>query len=165
VRLETKGETGNKAVRRKPCPTCPWRKDAEIGFFPPEAYRVSANTAYDGALSTFACHEQGTKAPATCAGFILANSANNIAVRLALSMDRLDLGRVGNPDEVELYESYRAMAIANGVAEDDPRIAGCRGDDEDGYEVMLRVRAAGAFEARNATDWLRHARDEDENDL
>lgn len=163
-RIESKGE-GDKVIRRKPCPSCPWRKDAPIGFFPPEAYRVSANTAYDSAMSTFSCHESGAKAPATCAGFLLANSENNIGVRIAVAMGKLDLDKVGNPDGVELYESYRAMAIANGVDEDDPRIAPCRADGEDGWTVAQRVRRTGAFQARTADDFVRLMTDEDEHDL
>ena len=51
---------GDTMVHRKsPCPTCPWRKDAEVGRFPADAYRHSARTAEDGAFNTFACHESG----------------------------------------------------------------------------------------------------------
>ena len=38
--------------RRKPCSTCPWRVDA-VGEFPAEAFRHSANTAYDMADKQF----------------------------------------------------------------------------------------------------------------
>lgn len=130
----------HRSARAKPCPSCPWRKDAEIGAFPAEAYRLSARTCYDAALSTFACHESGVDKPAVCAGFLLANSANNLGVRLGLSASRLDLDRIGNPDQVELYESYRDMAIANGVSEDDASIAPCRGDAESGWEVAERMQ-------------------------
>lgn len=164
TRLETSGKA-DKIVRRKPCPTCPWRKDAAIGAFPAEAFRISANTAYDGAMATFSCHESGAKAPATCAGFLLANSANNIGVRIALSMGRLDMEQVGNPDDVPLFESYRAMAIANGVCPDDPRIAACRGDDEEGYAVAERVRQAGAYVPRTATEHIERMLGDDDHDL
>jgi hypothetical protein len=108
--------------RRAPCPTCPWRKDA-TGVFPAEAFRLSAGTSYDMAQSAFACHQSGQKRPATCAGFLL-RAHHNLAVRLAHSA-----GRIG--DDVtdggcDLHEDYRAMAIANGVAPDDPVLKGCR---------------------------------------
>lgn len=113
--------------RNKPCPTCPWRIDA-TGIFPAEAFRISAPTAYDAAFNTFACHESGQKAPATCAGFLLRNSANNIGVRIATARGDLDPSKVVDGG-VELYDSYRAMAIGNGVPPDDPVLAPCRNDD------------------------------------
>jgi hypothetical protein len=121
---------GKHAARRSPCPTCPWRKDAEIGRFPPEAFRISAPTSYDAALSTFACHEAGATKPQTCAGFLLRHGVNNLAVRLSLTQDKIDLRRISSGG-TELYETYREMAIANGVAPDDPCLKLVRGNMEE----------------------------------
>lgn len=121
-------EGGDGTYMRRPCAECPWRRDAPIGAFPAEAFRHSARTAYDAALSQFACHMSGVAAKATCAGFLLRNSRNNIGTRLALASGRIDLREVST--DVELYDSYREMAEANGVAPDDPALAQCRGDDE-----------------------------------
>ena len=115
---------GPSTFRREPCPGCPWRID-QTGRFPAEAFRLSAPSAYDGAFALFACHEAGPAKPVICAGFLLRNSRNNILARLR--------GLSGGPDcatSVELYASYRAMAIANGVDPDDPILAPCRADDE-----------------------------------
>lgn len=111
------------AHRKKPCKDCPWRKDA-VGEFPPEAFRISAKTAYDMSLETFACHSSGSKRPATCAGFLLRGADHNLSVRLAYVTGRLteDFDADGN----ELFDNYREMAIANGVAPDDPILASCR---------------------------------------
>lgn len=114
--------------RRSPCGQCPWRKDA-VGVFPAEAFRHSASTAYDAAINTFACHESGQKAPATCAGFLLRNSANNVAVRLKAASGAIDLSSVSDGG-VELFDSYREMAVANGVDPDDQVLQPCRADDE-----------------------------------
>jgi len=165
VRLETKSNGAKAVARLKPCATCPWRKDAAIGFFPAEAYRVSANTAYDGSMSTFACHDSGKENPATCAGFLLVNAANNMGVRFAQMDGRLDVDRVGNPDGVALYASYRDMAIANGVDPDDPRLAPCRGDNESGLAVRDRMVRTGAFQPRDPDEFVRYMTDEDETDL
>lgn len=154
-----------KRYRNRPCPTCPWRKDAETGRFPAEAFRSSASTAYDASLTTFSCHEAGLKKHAVCAGFILANSENNMALRFALSRGDFDPAKIGNPEGVELYESYRAMAIANGVDENDPRIAPCRGNDESGADVFARMRASGQNPVYEGHDILRRALDEDHDDL
>lgn len=116
-------QKGCKSLYRKePCPQCPWREDA-VGVFPPEAFRHSAGTAYDMSTHNFACHDSGTRKPAVCAGFLLRGADHNLAVRL----QRMQ----GNYDDVSdgghvLHDSYRAMAIANGVPPDDPVLAPCR---------------------------------------
>lgn len=117
--------TGGKATyRREPCATCPWRTD-QVGTFPAEAFRISAPTAYDASFETFACHVAGSNKPLICAGFLLQNSLNNIGARIR--------GIAGGADcrsEAPLHASYKAMAISNGVAPDDPALSRCRGDDE-----------------------------------
>ncbi|HMF69483.1 MAG TPA: DUF6283 family protein, partial [Phyllobacterium sp.] len=65
--------TGKGWNRREPCDQCPWRADLPTGVFPAEAFRISANTAYDASFNTFACHVTGSEKPATCAGFLLKN--------------------------------------------------------------------------------------------
>jgi hypothetical protein len=116
-------EGGKGSYRRRPCDKCPWRVDA-VGEFPAEAFRHSAETAYDMSSHTFACHDSGTSNPAMCAGFLLRGAAHNLAVRLKMVRgdsfsDVVDGGH-------ELHENYRAMAIANGVAPDDPVLGACR---------------------------------------
>lgn len=112
-----------RSYRKKPCKTCPWRVDA-VGIFPAEAFRHSANTAYDMADHTFGCHESGSKNPATCAGFLLRGADNNLSVRLGRMTGRYknDVKDGG----LDLHEDYRAMAQANGVDEDDPSLKKCR---------------------------------------
>jgi len=117
---------GKRLYRRKPCKTCPWRRDAAIGRFPAEAFRKSAETAYDLARESFACHEQGVENPATCAGFLLRGADHNLSVRIAVRTGQLDLDAVSNADDVDLFGSYREMAVANGVDPDDPRLRPCR---------------------------------------
>jgi hypothetical protein len=120
--LTSKPREGMRVHRREPCPQCPWRKDA-VGVFPAEAFKHSASTAYDMALNTFACHDSGSKAPADCAGFLLRGADHNLAIRLAHSKGKL--GEVSDGGH-ELFDSYAAMAIANGVDPDDPVLAPCR---------------------------------------
>ena len=114
--------------RREPCGQCPWRTDLPTGEFPAEAFRISATTAYDAAFNTFACHMSGKDKPATCAGFLLRNADNNIGVRLAAM--RGDIKRPVTDGGFPLYDSYRAMAEANGVAPDDPVLDLCRANGE-----------------------------------
>jgi hypothetical protein len=88
--------------------------------------RISAPTAYDAAMSTFECHMSPASAPQTCAGFLLSSGAlHNILVRLRLADGRLDLDKIKDAG-LRLFKSYRAMAIANRVAPDDPVLAPCR---------------------------------------
>ncbi|MFI6469902.1 DUF6283 family protein [Streptomyces sp. NPDC050516] len=119
------------SFRRKPCDggaagddlPCPWLRDAPAGAFPAEAYRLSAPTAYDLSTHIFACHSSGADQPQACAGFLLRGAGDNLAVR----MWGVDLSEVTS--EEELYDSYREMAIANGVDPDDPAIRPCRGEN------------------------------------
>lgn len=114
--------------RHRPCPECPWRRE-NAGSFPAEAFRLSAGTAYDASFSTFACHMSGSVKPATCAGFLLRNAQNNIGARLAAMRGDFDPSRL-DATGADLFESYRAMAEANGVPADDPVLAPCRADFE-----------------------------------
>jgi len=127
VSLVSKGRTVH-VCRHEVCAECPWRQDSPVGAFPVEAYRISAATAYDMAQSTFACHMSGKGNPATCAGFLLQQGAHNLSVRMSLIQGRLDLGRLKRT--YDLYENYRAMAIANGVDPEDPVLANCRDDGQ-----------------------------------
>lgn len=121
----TVGGSGGPLVhRRKPCAECPWRRDAPGGAFPAQAYRLSARTAYDMAESMFSCHMAGATAPSVCAGFLLRGADHNLSVRLGIIRGEYDPGRVSS--DVALHDDYRAMAVANGVASDDPVLKPCR---------------------------------------
>lgn len=108
---------------RKPCPQCPWRKDA-VGVFPAEAFKHSASTAYDMAGNVFACHDSGIDHGKTCAGFLLRGADNNMAVRMGYITGKIanDVSDGGH----DLHDSYRAMAVANGVNPRDPVLKPCR---------------------------------------
>lgn len=122
VKRDAERKTGH-LYRRKPCAKCPWRVDA-VGEFPAEAFKHSASTAYDMSDRVFGCHDSGTSKPATCAGFLLRGAYHNLRVRMAYLTGEIqdDL----EEDGLELFESYREMAIANGVDPDDPVLADCR---------------------------------------
>lgn len=115
-------EGGKGTYRKKPCSNCPWRMDA-VGEFPAEAFRHSANTAYDMSDHTFACHQSGADKPAICAGFLLRGAEHNLAIRMKrIRGECLDVVM----GDVELHSNYRAMAIANGVDPEDAALALCR---------------------------------------
>lgn len=119
--VTVEGESGKYC--RKPCKDCPWRKDA-IGEFPAEAFKHSAETAYDMAQHVFTCHKSGVERPKICAGFLLRGAEHNLAVRLkrmtgAIRDDVSDGGHA-------LHADYKAMAVANGVDPTDPVLAPCR---------------------------------------
>lgn len=122
VVVTTAGET--PAYRRRPCKTCPWRKD-QVGVFPAEAFRLSADTAYDLSQKVFSCHTNGTQKRALCAGFLLRGAQHNLQVRLG----RLTGEGYGDVDVGghALHDSYRDMAVANGVNESDPTLKPCCG--------------------------------------
>ena len=119
-------EGGHGSYRREPCEQCPWRVD-RTDEFPAEAFRHSANTAYDMATHTFACHMSGTDKPACCAGFLLNGAFHNLAVRMRSSDGRYDLSEVYDGGH-KLHPDYRSMAVANGCDEDDDALSQCRGN-------------------------------------
>lgn len=116
-------EGGHRGYRREPCGGCPWRVE-NTGSFPAEAFRHSAGTAYDMASHVFACHESGIQGGHTCAGFLLRGAEHNLAVRLGLMTGRY--AQDVHANGANLFESYRAMAQANGVDPSDPVLAPCR---------------------------------------
>lgn len=121
---------GDKFVHRKsPCEQCPWREDVPTGVFPAEAFRESAHTAYDMSLSTFACHMAGPSTPATCAGFLLRHSENNLQIRMSRMLGRFDDNGL-NDGGFPIYLTYREMAIANGVNLADAVLSPIRGNEE-----------------------------------
>lgn len=122
VTVLTEGH-GTDNYQRRPCRTCPWRKDA-VGEFPAEAFRHSAGTCKDMSMTTFACHSAGGDNPQTCAGFLLSTGADhNMQVRL----QRIRRGALEevNADGLEMFPNYREMAEANGVDPADPVLDGC----------------------------------------
>ncbi|MEJ7807050.1 MAG: DUF6283 family protein [Telluria sp.] len=115
---------GGGLYRREPCGGCPWRVD-QTGAFPAGAFKESARTAYDRAESVFSCHESGTDKPATCAGFLMRGADHNIAVRVKYATGKMDFHAISDGG-LELHDSYRAMAVANGVDPADPVLTPCR---------------------------------------
>jgi hypothetical protein len=124
---------GDDGYRREVCGTCPWRLDA-VGEFPAEAFLLSAETGCDasgfdlhggGILNGFACHTSGEagRPATTCAGYILRGD-KAVGWRILHARGKFDPDKVRDGG-VPLFESYRAMAVANGVDPDDPRMVGC----------------------------------------
>lgn len=119
--LTVEGHFGG--YRKNPCGGCPWRVDRTCSF-PAEAFEHSASTSFYMAVPVFACHESGVQGGHTCAGFILRGADHNLTMRLGYVTGKY------KPDVtdggLELYDSYRAMAVANGVASDSPALVQCR---------------------------------------
>jgi hypothetical protein len=118
--------------RKVACAECPWRRSNPPGKFPPERYIALANTTVDMSMRIFACHMAKEDKPATCAGWLQMASAHNFAVRMAMSTGRLDLSEL--VPITGLYETYREMAVANGVAGDDPALARVRDDAQRDFD-------------------------------
>lgn len=139
--IDTSGP-GPLAYQRRPCGGCPWRTDVPTGVFPAEAFRLSAHTAYDLADASFACHEMGAENSGLCAGFLLRGADDNLDIRWARMKGEYDPTLVTDGG-APLYDSYRAMAEANGVPADDPILEPCR-PESDGC-VSYRYRDGEAL--------------------
>lgn len=109
---------------KMPCVECPWRTDVPVGKFPPERYVALAPTAYDMGGTVFACHMSKDGGEFACAGFILQSSAHNFRCRMA----RLPFDDVRSP--YPLFNTYRELAIANGVDENHYALRNCRDDGQ-----------------------------------
>jgi len=114
---------GPTVYRTQACSECPWRRDSPVGAFPAEAFRISAETAYDMADKAFACHLGG--AGTVCAGFLNSGAAHNLSIRKAIANEKFSYADFPE-SEVPLYDSYREMAEANGVDPEDPFLKPCR---------------------------------------
>lgn len=118
---------GPPAAQRSPCAgteRCPWRRDAVPGAFPAEAFRLSAPTSYPDSDRRFGCHSSSVEAPRVCAGWLLRGASGNQQVLELLEAGLIQVPTL--PAGVELYYDYVEMAVANGVAEDDPTLAPIR---------------------------------------
>ena len=110
---------------RRPCAECPWRKDVPTGHFAAERFKALAETAYDLSTRIFACHKSAEEHPTICAGFLSRGADHNLTVRVAYG--RGELKQADRTGDLPLYDDYRAMAVANGVAADEPILKLCRG--------------------------------------
>jgi hypothetical protein len=82
------------------------------------------------AIERFACHMTGADNIRTCAGFLLRNADNNFAIRMAIRCGDIDPSALVDPGADVLFNSYRDMAIENGVDPDSPALKDCRSNRE-----------------------------------
>lgn len=109
---------------KKPCDECPWRCDVPTRHFPPERFIALAHTAYDLTTMFFACHKSTEESVFVCAGYMIQQSAHNMTLRMSGQNFR-DV-----TSQHKLFETYRDMAVANGVPEDHPSLDYCRDDGQ-----------------------------------
>lgn len=147
--------SGKLSSRAKPCPSCPWRKDAPTGRFKASAFRRLADTAYDQSEHVFQCHDSPDDKPFLCAGFLERGAEHNLAVRIAYMTGRLvPQDRSGG---CELHDDYRAMARANGLAPDDEALLACRGSSVTEQAARDRFVRLSAEARANPCGCWRHA--------
>ena len=60
-----------KLYQRKPCESCPWRRDVAPGQFSVERFTILAESAWDMAIVQFACHKSPEGQEFGCAGWVL----------------------------------------------------------------------------------------------
>jgi Family of unknown function (DUF6283) len=109
---------------KTPCDECPWRRDVPPGKFPPQRFIALASTAYDLAMTIFACHRSKVGHEIVCAGYLMQQSAHNLRLRLS----RQSFDDVSSP--VALFDDYREMAVANGVDPTHRALDQCREDGQ-----------------------------------
>lgn len=109
---------------KKPCSECPWRRDVPVGRFDPDRYKSLASTAQDMSCILFSCHKSVEGKDAVCAGFIL-RTVHNLTLRIAHSRGDIKKDSVSDGG-YSLFDTFRDMAVANGVHPGDPALKNCR---------------------------------------
>lgn len=112
-------------ARRKPCPNCPFRKDAKLAYWHPEMYLMLQDierTEGDVAtgMKTFGCHQDRhgpPKAVEPCVGWLLNQRENgipNLGLRLLLAM-RPEAGKQFEECEPDgdMYETVTELVDEN----------------------------------------------------
>lgn len=119
--------SGDMPHRKYPCSECPWQVKAEPGKFPASRYEQLRSTCRPDAAGIpplpgspmFGCHvgDPGTGEDLACAGWLVVEGHRHMGVRVAVMDGRLPTEALDRGDNwPELYESYEAMAEANGAA-------------------------------------------------
>lgn len=98
---------------RRPCGSCPYRKDVPSGLWAAEEY--AKLPAYDGETwqqppNLFMCHQRDG---CLCGGWLQTHDTDHL---LALRINRVDLSAFGYRSDVETFASG-AEAAAHGVKE------------------------------------------------
>ena len=99
-------------VRSRPCPSCPYRRDVPSGIWHESEYakliRYDAETGSQPP-EMFHCHQRDEQ---ICAGWAGCHDmANNLAVRLALVMDRIGPDVLDYVSPVPLFASGTEAAV------------------------------------------------------
>jgi hypothetical protein len=106
-------------VRRRPCPTCPYRRGVPSGIWAPEEYETLpkfdgdiGEQAAAGATQPFCCHSSPRNLCAGWAGH--RNPMDLLAVRLGIAADHLDVTVAYYTTDVPLFRSGEE-AFAHGI--------------------------------------------------
>jgi hypothetical protein len=106
---------------KRQCPTCPWRKQAQLQRFNLARFFALEPSIRQGFGALFACHETPEGREAACVGYLHnqtrpdGTGPMNFHLRMALATDRFDpeaLQVVG-----EQYPSFEQMVAANARGE------------------------------------------------
>ena len=112
--------------KRRPCKTCPWRKDAELGYWHQDHYRDMAKSCQRDGPNQMMCHQSRDTNQIVCAGWVLVLGFDAIGVRRAVHNGDFDPNRDFESGGLELYDSWEEMAEANGVYTPDYRVGSGR---------------------------------------
>lgn len=104
---------------RKPCKTCPWRRDSKPGHWDPEHFREIWVGCQDDGPNLMLCHKAGvptsTSPKIVCQGWVRVLKFDAIGVRIAVMQDLVTEEEMNDVDGPDLFASFREMLDANGV--------------------------------------------------
>ncbi len=108
--------------QREPCKSCPYRTDAPLELWSPEAFEKLLQLDKTQMGTIYGCHKarhQPTEGSQVCIGWLINQRERgipSIAFRLKLMSDTAAVGCLNEASSpVPLYESIEEMCEANGV--------------------------------------------------
>ena len=105
---------------RRPCNSCPWRKDVPIAYWHPNHFTSIYTQCQDDGMHVMLCHganrlPEGERSKLICQGWVRVVGFDSVGVRIACINGNVTLAEVNDTEGPELFDSFESMMEANGV--------------------------------------------------
>lgn len=101
---------------RRPCSTCPWRKDAPRRHWDPTHFLEIWGNCQDDGTHMMACHASASRREfLPCQGWLRVIGFEAIGARLAVMRGLATVAEVNDRKGPALFRSFAAMLRANGI--------------------------------------------------
>jgi hypothetical protein len=105
---------------RRPCESCPWRIDAQRGYWDPQHFRDIWQNCQEDGTNIMLCHKAGAlpkeeRDDVPCQGWIRVMGFNAIGVRILVMQGKATLDEVEDRKGPKLFSTFTAMMRANKI--------------------------------------------------